>query len=116
MIRHFKPKEFSCRCCGASEMQNSTIMMLDSARETAKIPFILTSAYRCYEHNKDVGASKTSSHTNGYAVDIAADNSSERFTILISLINAGFTRIGIAEDFIHVDNDPKKPANMVWLY
>jgi hypothetical protein len=33
-----------------------------------------------------------------------------------ALIASGFTRIGIADTFIHVDNDPVKTPAVVWLY
>jgi hypothetical protein len=32
------------------------------------------------------------------------------------LFEAGFNRIGIHEHFIHVDDDPSKDADVVWLY
>jgi hypothetical protein len=31
-------------------------------------------------------------------------------------MEAGFNRLGIAKTFIHVDNDPGKPEDTVWLY
>jgi hypothetical protein len=31
-------------------------------------------------------------------------------------MEAGFNRIGIAPTFIHVDNDPSKPEDVIWLY
>lgn len=90
--------------------------MLNDAREKANIPFVITSGFRCETHNKNEGGSETSSHPEGFAVDIKAKNSQERFKILEALILAGFTRIGIAKTFIHVDVDPNKPNQMVWVY
>jgi hypothetical protein len=31
-------------------------------------------------------------------------------------MEAGFNRIGISSTFIHVDNDPSKPEDVIWLY
>jgi hypothetical protein len=31
-------------------------------------------------------------------------------------MKAGFNRIGIADTFIHVDNDPGKAENVIWTY
>jgi hypothetical protein len=36
--------------------------------------------------------------------------------IVGSLLEAGFNRIGIADTFIHVDNDPTKPEEVMWKY
>jgi len=33
-----------------------------------------------------------------------------------ALLKAGFTRIGIASSFVHVDCDPTKPAQVIWTY
>lgn len=31
-------------------------------------------------------------------------------------MEAGFTRIGIGQNFIHVDTDPDKQQNIIWTY
>ena len=36
--------------------------------------------------------------------------------IVQALLTAGFTRIGIASTFIHADDDPSKPQNLIWTY
>lgn len=115
-MRHFHIDEFRCNCCDREEMRESTLAMLDEAREIAGVPFIITSGYRCKEHNQREGGSPTSSHMHGWAVDIKAGHSSARSQIVKGLIKAGFNRIGISEQFIHVDNDPQKPSNVMWLY
>lgn len=89
--------------------------MLDRARFVAGVPFIINSGLRCKEHNRAVGGSPTSSHVDGWAVDIATEMGTDRFLILMALFHVGFTRMGIAKDFIHVDADPLKADN-VWLY
>lgn len=112
---YFKKKEFLCPCCGKANMDNEFLEELDAARHFAGVSFKLTSAYRCMSHNKKVNGSETSSHLKGLAVDIFCDNSAERVSIIDGLLQAGFTRIGIAHDFIHVDGDPDK-QDAVWLY
>ena len=86
------------------------------ARAMAGIPFTITSGYRSRAHNKKVGGVPNSSHLKGVACDIVANNSKDRGIILVSLLNAGFTRIGISDNFIHVDIDNFKPQNVIWLY
>jgi len=67
-------------------------------------------------YNEKIGSKPTSSHTKGVAVDISVSTSYERFKILEALIYAGFNRIGIGSDFIHIDNDAKKAQEVCWDY
>jgi len=100
-----------------SRMQPQFLDMLDDARDLAGIAFIVNSGFRTPEHNASIpGASSNSSHLVGCAADIAVRNSSQRFIIVASLIAVGFTRIGIGETFIHVDNDQVKTPAVAWLY
>lgn len=116
-MTYFKTEEFACKCgCGRNEMMPSTLSKLVAARHSANIPFKLTSAYRCKAHNAAVSKVEESAHTEGYAVDIAADTSVVRFTIVNALLKAGFNRIGVAKTFIHVDDMPGKPPNVMWEY
>lgn len=116
-MQFFEPEEFSCGDnCGAGfdDMNPDTLAMLDEARLIAGTPFNITSAYRCEDHNYRVGGRDNSAHTKGYAVDIEAESSSQKFDIVRGLIIAGFNRIGVYADFIHVDNDPSKPGQVMW--
>ena len=88
---------------------------LDEATEYAGIRFVINSAYRGPEHPLSI-KNPTSSHIKGLAVDISAKDSRDRFLILDALINVGFTRIGIAGTFIHVDIDLDKSQNVIWTY
>lgn len=92
------------------------LLKLDKAREISGIPFVINSAFRTPEHNKKVGGSKNSSHLKGLAVDIRAKDSTTRFNIISSLLAVGFNRIGIADTFIHVDDDKDKDQNVAWTY
>lgn len=116
-MQFFTPDEFSCGDnCGAGfdDMNPDTLAKLDEARAIAGVPFHITSAYRCEEHNYRVGGRDNSAHKTGHAVDIEADSSNEKFRILKGLIDAGFNRIGIYADFIHADDDPSLPPEVVW--
>jgi uncharacterized protein YcbK (DUF882 family) len=117
MKHYFDESEFECKCgCGLNNVNQALIEDLNVARHIAGIPFVITSGSRCEAHNKNSGGSRTSSHLGGYAADIRADDSEERFKVLEALITAGFKRIGIAKHFIHVDNDTRKPQGITWLY
>tara|TARA_R110000772_G_scaffold11881_1_gene36858 strand:- start:83 stop:406 length:324 start_codon:yes stop_codon:yes gene_type:complete len=88
---------------------------LDEAREFAGIPFIINSAYRSPSHPESI-KNPTSSHIKGLAVDISAKDSITRFKVLDALMAVGFTRIGIAGTFIHVDLDLDKSQQVIWTY
>ena len=108
MTKYFKEIEY--------KMDKDFLSKLDKAREYAKIPFVINSAYRSPEHNAKIGGSPNSSHIKGLAVDIRTTDSRTRYRVLEALIHAGFNRIGIADTFIHVDDDKDKSSNVVWTY
>ena len=85
------------------------------AREIADIPFNVTSGFRCLKHNRQIG-STSDNHTRGFAMDVMANNSRQRFIILEALIKAGFKRIGIHKTFIHFDDNPDGTPEVLWLY
>ena len=67
---NFKPDEFRCSHCGALEVNEDLLDLLQEARE-ALGPLAINSAYRCPAHNS--ATSKTGPggpHTTGKAVDI----------------------------------------------
>ena len=98
-----------------NNMNKDFLFVLDEAREFAGIPFVINSAYRSPEHPLSI-KNPSSSHIKGLAVDIKATDSVTRFKIVKALIEVGFTRIGIADTFIHVDLDLDKSQNVVWTY
>ena len=97
-------------------MDREFLQMLDKARDIAGVPFRITSGYRSESHNRKVGGVPKSSHRLGMACDIACSDSRSRFKIVSSLMSAGFNRIGIAKNFIHVDNDKNKSSDVIWTY
>lgn len=117
-LKYFRLSEFdSPDQPGSGEMmERSVLEMLDKARGIAGVPFKITSGVRSKEHNKAVGGVSRSSHLTGWAADILAIDNRTRYHILSACIQVGFCRIGIGRTFIHVDDDPSKPADIVWLY
>ena len=122
-MRNFNLKEFDSPDLSGSglNMDKDFLSMLDNARDIAKTPFKITSGYRTKEHNiaiyKKLGKKLIeSSHLKGVACDIACSDSRARYIIIQSLLEAGFTRIGIANNFIHVDSDCEKSQDVIWTY
>ena len=101
---------------GEAHMDADFLQMLDRARGLAGVPFKINSGYRTAAHNKKVGGVRGSAHTLGLAADIHCTDSRNRCHIVSALMEAGFNRIGISATFIHVDNDPSKPEDVIWLY
>lgn len=116
-MKYFSPKEFTCNGVNCfDKMSDDLLNKLDFARSLAGTPFKITSSWRSESHNKDVGGAKNSSHLRGTAVDISCNNSMNRFKIINALLDAGFTRIGIAKTFIHADVDEDNASEVIWLY
>ena len=117
-IPNFAPSEFDSPDKPGSglDMQKRFMFMLQAAREQAGIPFGINSGFRTAEHNEKVGGATSSAHLGGWAADIAATSSRQRFIIINALVKAGFTRIGIGKSFIHVDCNPNLPELVIWHY
>ena len=117
-MRYFTVDEFdSPDLPGSGEFMDQDFLdLLDKARERAAVPFRITSGYRTEKFNRDCGGVPNSSHRYGLAADISCVNSARRFLIIEALLYVGFTRIGIADTFIHVDLDTNKQPNLIWTY
>jgi len=116
--KYFKEEEFKKASppCSLQNMKQDFITLLDKTREAAKIPFHINCAYRSVEHEKKMGRSGTSAHTEGRAADVRAKDSRSKFLIVDAAIRAGITRIGVHKDFIHLDNSQKLDYKVLWLY
>lgn len=118
-MRDFFPHKEFTQCnppCNKGDMNEEFMAKLNKARSISGVPYVLTSAYRTVSHEYRQGRDGTSSHTKGLAVDIATLDSRTRILTLKGLIDAGFTRIGLGKDFIHVDDDDEKSQNVLWHY
>lgn len=120
MMNYFKPEEFKCKCgkCDGGSMDAAFVEKLNQARHLAQIPFVITSAFRCEQHNKNVGGKPNSAHLRGKAVDLKFKDSQSAFKILQALISVGFNRVGYNQknSFFHVDNDSTLPQNVFFDY
>lgn len=121
-ISFFTSKELKCKCgCNTDTMDKMDpefLRMLNKARSIAGKPWKVNSAYRCPEHNQKVGGKKNSAHVLGCAADISAPTSAKKFEIVNAAIQAGFTRIGIGSNFVHLDSahTASHPEHVMWTY
>lgn len=88
--------------------------MLDWARGRSGVQFIITCGLRTVESNDQVGGVQDSAHLKGLGVDLACENSQNRYKIVQALLLAGFNRIGVYDKHIHCDRDPSLPPNVMW--
>ena len=118
MKDYFSESEFrACvPSCSKADMHPETLCKLNNARHIAGISFVFNSAYRSPAHDKSNGRSGTGAHTLGRAVDIQCSTSENRYKILTAGIEAGFNRIGIHKNFVHLDDSPNHAQEVIWLY
>jgi len=90
---YFSDKELACRCgCGLMP-QNELIVKLDTLRTLYGGPLVTTSVARCEAYNKKIGGAPQSPHPLGLAVDIACNDSLERYRLVERFFIAGFKRM-----------------------
>ncbi len=109
--QYFSEDELQCRCgCGKADMDPNFMKKLIALREYLDFPLLITSAYRCPQHNMKV--SKTGAngpHTTGRAIDIAVFGE-QAFNLLRYAPCFDFNGIGINQKnqlqqrFIHIDD------------
>lgn len=122
-LRHFKRSEFSCKHCGANLMQDWFLVLIDQLRHRHGRPLVISSGYRCPEHNARVSSTGLAGpHTTGCAVDLRVARA-EAYNVLRLAMEMEFPGIGIAqkgaERFIHIDalvDAPGRPRPTVWSY
>ncbi len=123
-IKHFKPEEFLCPCCGREEMAQGFMEALDSLRDDLGQPLIVNSGWRCVANEIAKGRSGKSAHTTGQAADLAIWG----YHALQLVHIAGtldFRGIGLKQHgdidrrFIHLDTlegSPSQPRPHIWTY
>lgn len=113
-MRYFKLSEFDCKETGENRMQKEFLNRLDDLRHYCGFPFVITSGYRSVNHSAEVNKSKGGTHTQGIAADIKVSNGLQRIEIVSKALELGFTGIGVAKGFVHVDTRNETPV--MWTY
>ena len=95
-------------------MEQDFLSKLDSLREACGFPFVITSGYRSPDHPIEAVKEIPGTHAQGIAADIKITNAAHRYAIIREALSMGFTGIGVAGDFIHVDT--RGTAPVIWTY
>ena len=109
ITKYFNLSEFSCPCCNKVMLHPKLLGKLVELRNALERPLYVTSGYRCFEHNRQVGGIVNSYHCIGLAADIKVKDIN-----LIELLeiceNIDFNGIGFYErkNFLHLDVRPTK--------
>ena len=101
---NFSPAELASKGDGSINLSCATLDKLQSLRDVAGVPLIVTSAYRDPEHNKRVGGAKESYHMRGMAFDIRVDNIDPAW-LIAEARKLGFKGVGTypRQGFVHID-------------
>ena len=113
-MKYFKTSEFDCQHTGENRMEPEFLEKLDSLREYCGFPFVITSGYRSPSHPLEAAKEIPGTHAQGIAADIKTTSSAHRYTLIKGALEHGFTGIGVAGDFIHVDTRGTVPV--IWTY
>ena len=102
---NFAATEFVCTHCNALKISPIVLDFLQSYRTHTGKSVVITSAYRCPEHNNSVSSTgEDGPHTTGFAIDISTNTQSQyellRFGLHYTPRPLG---LGIAKSFTHLD-------------
>ncbi len=106
--------EFDCKETGENHMKPEYLVKLDELREYCGFPFVITSGYRSLSHPLEAIKEIPGTHAQGIAADIKITNSAHRYSLIKAALEYGFTGIGVAGDFIHLDIRGSLPV--MWTY
>ena len=113
-MKYFSTSEFDCQHTGENRMEKDFLSKLDALREYCGFPFVITSGYRSPDHPLEATKEIPGTHAQGIAADIKTTNAAHRYTLIREALSMGFTGIGVAGDFIHVDTRGTVPV--IWTY
>lgn len=95
---YFTEDEMRCKETGELDMDPDFMNALWVLRDMYGKPIIVTSGYRSPDHSVEAAKAKPGEHTLGLAADIYVPKE-DAFEVIFYAYLAGFTRLGIGDDF-----------------
>lgn len=119
MSKYFSDEEVMCHCgCGGNETKAILLEYADRLREHVGQPLSCSCAYRCPEHNAEVGGVPDSQHVQGLAMDVLVPEGMTVDELADHAIAVGFDGIGRYYDdgFVHCDvrDNGESPNTYTW--
>lgn len=115
---NFTKAEFDCKETGENAMQVRAMQAFQAFRAAWGRPMRVTSGYRSPRHSIEARKAKPGEHTKGLCADFAV-GPMERHAFVKLAFELGFTRIGVAETFIHIGVATEAdghPSPRIWTY
>lgn len=105
LSKNFSRSEFECKCgeCGLDTVDAPLLAALQEIRDAVGVSVIITSAYRCEDHNAAKGGKKGSYHLYGKAVDIAVKGFTPEEVAKLAEKTGKINGIGVYKTFTHID-------------
>ena len=114
-FKYFQRSDFDCQETSENRMEDDFIAKLDHLRAVLGWAMIVTSGYRSLAHSAEINKPNGGGyHTKGIAADIKVSGGKQRHDIIKHAMALGFTGVGVAKTFIHLDTREDTPV--VWSY
>jgi uncharacterized protein YcbK (DUF882 family) len=121
---NFTADEMRCQCgCGKADMDHAFMLKLQAVRDVVG-PLVVSSGYRCPEHNAAVSSTGLNGpHVTGKAADLRCFGK-QAHEVLVQAMFHYFTGIGVSQKgphgfrFIHLDmlQDGENGARRSWTW
>lgn len=121
-MQFFTEADWRCKHCGENHTDPAHMARVDELRRRVGFPLVLSSGYRCPDHNDAVSKTgRAGPHTKS-ASDLAVDRG-RAYVVVREALAMGFTGVGIQQKgdgrFVHVDDLPDAPGQprpTIWSY
>lgn len=112
---NFESTEFDCHgsnCCSKTLIDEQLVKYLQQIRDYFGKPVVVSSAYRCSQHNKNIGGATRSRHISGEAADIyingVAPAKIAQYAEYLGILGIGLYETNSDGHFVHVDTRTSK--------